>query len=247
LEPVPALSRLPLYEAFRWPTTQGTGFVLGFWGLLTSAERDALSGLGRYRTFPPGATICVEGEPATYVYVLVAGWVKVLSATSDGREIVLALRGNGDLVGEMAAETTGHRNATIQALDAVRALIVGYDRFSSFLDANPGAAHAHRRVVMQRWNDADTMLRSRSVTTGAQRVAALLLDLAGRHGSEASGVIDLAMPLTQEELASLAGTSRATVARAFRNWRMRGLVRTGQRRIAITDAGGLRRAAGQRA
>jgi len=62
-----------------------------------------------------------------------------------------------------------------------------------------------------------------------------------------NGAISLMTPsLSQEELASLAGTSRATVTRAFARWRKRGLIRTGQRRIMITDLPGLRWAAGQK-
>lgn len=223
---------------------QGTEPGHGFWGLLTHDERDALSDLGRPREYPPGATMCLEGDPATHVFVLMTGWVKVLATTRDGHEIVLALRGDGDLVGEVAGATTGHRNATVQAIEAVRALIVRYDQFSSFLDANPGAGRAYRRVVTQKWNDTDTMLRSRAVTTGAQRLAMLLLDLAARHGSGTDGAIYLAMPLSQEELASLAGASRATVTRALSNWRQRGFIRTGPRRITIIDLPGLRQVAG---
>jgi CRP-like cAMP-binding protein len=53
------------------------------------------------------------------------------------------------------------------------------------------------------------------------------------------------MTLTQEELASLTGASRATVTRALSNWRRRGIIRTGQRDITITDLGALRKIAGQ--
>ena len=158
--------------------------------------------------------------------------------------MVLALRGDGDIAGEIAGETTGRRNATIRAIDRVRALIVRHDKFSSFLDANPGADRAFRRVVTQKWNDADTKLRRHAVTTGGQRLASLLLHLAERHGREADGVIHLVMPLSQEELASLAGTSRATVTRAFGNWRKRSLIRTGHRRITILDPAGLRKGRG---
>jgi CRP/FNR family transcriptional regulator, cyclic AMP receptor protein len=217
----------------------------GFWGLLTHDERDALSGLGRPRDYAPGATLCLEGDPAAHVFVLMAGWVKILSTTHDGHEIVLALRGDGDIVGEIADATTGHRNATMQALDTVRTLIVRYDRFSSFLDSNSGAGAAYRRVVTQKWNDADAMLRSRADTTGAQRFARLVLDLARRHGRQTDGVIYLAMPLSQEGMASLAGTSRATVTRALRNWRQRGFIRTGQHRVTIIDLEGLRQVTGQ--
>jgi CRP-like cAMP-binding protein len=215
----------------------------GFWGLLTDTEQAVLSALGRMSVFPPGATMCVEGEPATHVFVLIAGWVKILSVTSEGHELVLALRGHGDIVGELAGEATGYRTATVQAIDTVRSLIVGHDRFSSFLDSHPGASHAYRRVVTQRWRDAAAMLRRRSVTSGAQRLAVLLLDLAGQHGTGSGGEIYLAMPLSQEELASLAGASRATVTRALSNWRQRGFIRTGQRRITIIDLPALRQIA----
>jgi CRP/FNR family transcriptional regulator, cyclic AMP receptor protein len=221
---------------------------LGFWGRLTRGEQDGLSAVGRISVFPSGATMCVEGEPSTHVFVLVNGWVKVLAVSSDGHEQVLAMRGQGDIVGEIAGATTGHRNATVKAIDTVRALIVRYDSFGSFLDSNPGAARAYRQVMTLRWNDTATMLRNRPLTTGAQRLASLLLELADRYGSRGGGaddVIDVAMPLSQEELASLAGASRATVTRALSNWRQRGFIRTGQRRITIINLGGLRHVARQ--
>ena len=224
---------------------QGMESSQGFWALLSRDERDTLSSLGLPRDYSAGATICNEGDPNTHVYILVAGWVKILSSTTDGHEIVLALRGDGETVGEVSGETTGRRNATIQAVNAVHALIVPYDNFNSFLDSNHGAGRAYRHVMTQRWNDADAMLRIRAVTTGAQRLARLLLELADRHGHGVDGARHLVMPLTQDELASLAGTSRATVTRAFSNWRKRGFVRTGQRQITILDQESLRRVAGQ--
>src|SRR6516165_3842496 len=154
----------------------------GFWDLLTPDERRALSSLGHDRRYPPGATMGIEGDPATHLFVLLRGWVKVLSVSDNGHETVLALRGDGDVIGETAGDTAGPRNATMQAISA------------------------------------------------AQRLAGLLLDLAGRHGSQVGSVVELALPLSQEDLASLAGTSRATVTRALSSWRERGLIRTGQRR-----------------
>ena len=219
----------------------GMGPVPGFWGLLTNDERAVLTDLGRITVYPPGTTMCVEGDPATHVFVLVDGWVKILGVTSEGHEMVLALRGQGDTVGEVAGETTGYRTATVQAIGTVRALIVAYEKFSSFLDSHAGAGHAYRRMVTGRWNDAESMLRTRSVTSGAQRLAGLLLELADWRDSE----VRAAMTLTQEELASLTGASRATVTRALSNWRQRGIIRTGQRDITITDLRALRKIAGQ--
>jgi CRP/FNR family transcriptional regulator, cyclic AMP receptor protein len=225
----------------------GMGPPQNFWGLLNGTEQSVLSGLGRMSVYPPGATLMVEGDPATHVFVLVAGYVKILSVTLEGHQLVLALRGQGDIVGEVAGEATGYRTATVQATGTVRALIVGHDKFSSFLDSYLGASHAYRRVVTQRWAETAAMLRRRSATTGAQRLAFLLLDLADQHGTPAGAEVCVAMPLSQEDLASLAGTSRATVTRALGNWRQRGFIRTGQRRITIVDRGALRQAAGHHA
>jgi CRP/FNR family transcriptional regulator, cyclic AMP receptor protein len=224
---------------------QGTESGQGFWALLTRDEQEMLTAAGRMSVFPSGARLCVEGEPSTHVFILMTGWVKIVAVTTDGHELVLALRGQGDIVGEIAGETSGLRNATVKAVETVRALIVRYDRFGSFLDANPGAGRAYRRLVTLRWNDTATLLRSRAVTTGAQRLARLLLELAAQHGRGADGAIHVAMPLSQEELASLIGTSRATVTRALKNWRSRGFIRTGQRRITIINLGGLQQAAGE--
>ena len=217
----------------------------GFWTLLSQDERATLSNLSLSRHYSPGTTICHEGDPDTHLFILLTGWVKILSTTADGHEIVLALRGDGEIVGEIAGETTGRRNATIQAIDAVDALIVLYDRFSSFLDNNPGADRAYRRVVTRKWNDTDTILRGRTGTSGAQRLARVLLYLADRRGQAVNGAIYLDLPLTQDELASLAGTSRATVTRALSSWRRRGFLLTTQRHITIIDLGALRRVAGQ--
>jgi CRP/FNR family transcriptional regulator, cyclic AMP receptor protein len=224
-----------------------TGSAKGFWGLLSDAEKRELSNIGLPRIYPPGATICVEGDPATHVFVLISGQVKILSATNDGQRLMLALRGDGDIVGEIAGATTGYRNATIEAIDTVHALIVGFGNFNAFLESNPSADRAYKTMLTERLSDADSKLRTRSVTTGAQRLAGLLLDLGARHGVYDNGEIRLTISLSQEEWASLVGTSRATVTRALSDWRKRRFIQTGQRRITITNQRGLRQVAGTRA
>jgi CRP/FNR family cyclic AMP-dependent transcriptional regulator len=223
---------------------QPSGYSRGFWDLLTDEERRVLWSLGWDKEYPPGATLCVEGDPATHVFILLGGWVKILCASADGRESFVALRSAGDIVGETAGGTTGRRNATMQAMVTVRTLIVGYDRFASFLDTHQSGSRAYRHFLTYRWTDAETMLRLRTTTNGAQRLAGLLLDLAERLGGRPDGVIEIGLPLSQDDLASLAGTSRATVARALNDWRKRGLIRTGQRRITLTDVPRLRKVAG---
>jgi len=216
----------------------------GFWDLLSDADQAALSAIGREVVYPRGETMCVEGDPATHLFILLAGWVKVFSVTRDGQELLIALRGQGEFVGEVAGEATGYRTATLRTGTLVRSLIVGHERFSSFLDAYPGAGRAYRQVITQRWNETSAILINRAATTGAQRLAALLIDLAERYGVPAGNEVDIGMPLSQDELASLGGSSRATVTRALTNWRQRGLIRTAHRHFTIVNVDALRKIAG---
>ncbi len=216
-----------------------------FWNLLSHAERTTLQELGHVSAFRAGETICTEGEKTTDVFVLTEGWVKVLSAAREHRGIVLALRGGGDIVGELAAHAAGYRTATVVTIGPVQALVVTHDRFTLFLDSSQGANRAYRHVMTQRWLEVAETLRSRSANNGTQRLAGLLLDLAARYGTPAESGTAITIPLSQEEIASLAGTSRATVTRALRHWRRSGLIGTTRHPITIKNAPGLRTAAGR--
>jgi CRP/FNR family transcriptional regulator, cyclic AMP receptor protein len=191
----------------------------GFWQYLGNAERVALSAMGRETAFARGMTLCLEGDPSTHVFILLAGWVKVISSTAKGGEIVLALRRAGDLIGDEAAALDGYRTATVRALMPVEALTIAAARFTAFLDAYPSATGAYRRVMAERQHELAVNMRGRMETSGAQRLARLLLDLAARCGDSTEHGVRLAVPLSQADLASWAGMSRATLVRALHQWR----------------------------
>jgi CRP-like cAMP-binding protein len=220
----------------------GTGSGEGFWQRLSETDQALLRATGSLAHYRSGAVICTEGEPATHVFILMTGWVKVIAVTRDGREFVLALRGQGDIIGELG-EVSGYRTASVLAVDEVRSLLIQRAKFDGFLSAHADANREYRRLVTQRWGQANSTLLSRSTTTGAQRLADMLLDLAQRHGIVSAGQVDIEMPLSQEELASFVGTSRSTLTRALDGWRRRGFIQTSYRRITITDADSLRRIA----
>lgn len=214
-----------------------------YWNLLNEAEQAALRELGQPGVFRPGDILCTEGEQATHVFVLLTGWVKITSAVAGGRELVLGLRGYGDIAGELAAESDGFRTATVKAIDSVHALIIPHEKFSRFLDSHQGAGRAYRAVITRRWGEAADMLRSRSVSSGPQRLAAFLIHLAERYGTQGNSGIAITIPLSQEEIASMVGVSRTTGTRALGNWRRRGLIRTSRHRLTITNITLLRRIA----
>lgn len=217
----------------------------GFWDLLGDSEREALMAAARSRVFQDNAVLCLEGEPSTHVFILLSGWVKVSSVTREGREILEALRGQGDVVGEIAGQVTGYRTATIRALRTVRTLIVGADQFEIFLNTYSGAARAYRRMIAERQRAAHESQRSKMLFSGPQRLASLLLDFAEQQGELTGKGLIPALPLSQEELACLIGSSRSTVTRALRDWRSRRIIITHQHHITVLDQDMLRRIAGR--
>jgi CRP/FNR family cyclic AMP-dependent transcriptional regulator len=216
----------------------GTVREVSFWQLLGDKEREAFMAVAMSKDFEDRAALCMEGEPSTHVFILLSGWTKIISVTGEGREILQALFGAGDVVGEIAGQVTGYRTATVRAAGTVRALIVGADEFGELLDTYPGASRAYRRAMAEQQRTAHELQRSQMLASGSQRLASLLLDLAGEE-------LSTALPLSQGELASLIGASRSTVTRALSNWRSRRMVRTDQGHITIIDQNGLKRIAGR--
>jgi len=218
-----------------------------FWEQLDPPDQERLVAAGRIAQFGAGTTICRQGDPATHLYVVISGLIKILTNSRDGQQSVQALRGSGDVVGELAGELTGYRTASMVAVTEVQAVVVGHEKFLAFLDRHLPAAHAYRRMITRRFSDTADSLYAQYTTNGAQRLAQLLLDLAEKYGQRVGPgpALVLTLPLSQDELASLVSTSRATVTRALHDWRGRGLIQTRTRRITITDPASLRRLGGR--
>lgn len=212
-----------------------------FWANLNAAERDDLRARGKLRVFGPDSIIFREEDPSIYVLIILTGWVKASLVSVEGHEIILGVRGPGDMVGERAALLSEPRSADIHALNEVNGLIVPGEQFIDFLDHHRHAERALTRVISYRLDEAMKRLRLFGSAHGSTRLAWLLLELAEQHGTPTSaGTTTITLPLSQEELAGWCNCSRETVARALRPWRRSRVVRTARRQITILDAAALR-------
>ncbi|TDD67047.1 Crp/Fnr family transcriptional regulator [Actinomadura darangshiensis] len=215
-----------------------------FWAALDTAQRAALRAAARPKTFPVRAPLVYQGDESDHVIVLERGWAKVTSATEEGHDVVLAVRGPGDLIAESAVLGGRPRAATVTALSPIRSLVVPAARFTGFLDAHQDVWMLVTGTFVQRMDDADRRLTANVTSRGPQRLAMLLVDLAERsvqHVPPApDGSIEIGPPLSQEELGSWMDASRETVARALNGLRREGLIRTGRRRITVADLPRLR-------
>jgi CRP-like cAMP-binding protein len=210
---------------------------------LAPPETTALLGRGAVRTFGRGQALMHEGQVPDRVLVLREGTVKVFSTTSNGKEVLLALRGRGDLVGELAALAGAPRSASVIALEPVTAVVVTHEAFRAFLVEHPPAAHVLLRSLAARLRDADVKRAEFAALSTLERVASRLLELADRFGTADGEAVHIGLPLTQEELAGWTGASLESVGRALQTMRSLHWIETGRRAIRILDVDALRRAA----
>jgi CRP/FNR family transcriptional regulator, cyclic AMP receptor protein len=187
------------------------------------------------RTFARGQALFHEGQIADRVLILRSGRVKVVATTSNGREVVLAFRGPGELVGEQAALDGEPRSATVYAVERVEALSLTVPGFRAFLAAHPPAALTLLGMLSGRLRDADAKRVEFSAFTTIERVAARLLELAERFGHADGGGIRIELPLSQEELAGATGASIESVGRALQTMRSLKCIETRRREIRILD------------
>lgn len=211
----------------------------GFWGAVgTDAAADLRARAGP-RTFVRGQALMHVGQVPREVLVLLAGRVKVSATTPAGRTVLLAFRGPGDLVGELAALDDEPRSASVVALEPVQALAIGRDEFRAFLLERPAAALVLLSELTARLRDADAKRIQLAAYTTVGRVAFCLLELCERFGAGGDGAVEILLPLSQEELASWAGASIESVGRALQTMRRLGWIETGRRVIRVLDRAAL--------
>jgi CRP-like cAMP-binding protein len=226
------------------PDDSGLDDLVPFLARLESEDRSALLAIGTTLSFAPRTVILHQSEPSSHVLVLVDGWTKVTASAANGYEALLALRGPGDIIGESAALTGRPRSATVTALEAVRAVAVECTRFREFLHRSPAVSFALLSLTADRTRTADRRRLEFAAMNVRERLAVLLLDLARTHGRRTPEGIELAIPLSKQELAGSVGASREMVQRLLKELRDKEAVTTGRRALLIRRPDVLRRIAG---
>jgi CRP/FNR family transcriptional regulator, cyclic AMP receptor protein len=122
---------------------------------LTPAESEALEEMGEPGSYPPGSLIFEQGDTADRVLLVRAGHVRVAARGADGSEVLLAERGPGELLGDLAAIDGRPRSASVTAVDEVHALVVPLRAFRGFLMDHPRAALALLELLSRRLREAE--------------------------------------------------------------------------------------------
>jgi CRP/FNR family transcriptional regulator, cyclic AMP receptor protein len=212
-----------------------------FLELLTEAERADLLRRGGRRQWDRDEVVCTEGERTDWVLLVLSGWVKVASDTARGGEVLLAVRGPGALIGELAAIDRQPRSATVTAIDRLTGLVVPVGEFTGYLQANGRVGFLLMRLLTGRLRDADRKRIEFGAHSTTVRVAIRLVELAVRFGQRTPDGVRVTVPLSQDELAGWTGASREAVSKSLGVLRGYGWITTGRRQIVVHDLEALRR------
>jgi CRP-like cAMP-binding protein len=187
------------------------------------------------RRYAHGDVIVRQGEPVACLRLVTAGAVRLSSVSPEGREVVVALLGAGDLFGEQALLDGGASPVEARALGGATVQAIHSGALLSVLRHAPATAAEVLRLVASRLHRTSAALEQALALDVPSRVGLRLREIAERHGTHAPDGVRLPAGLTQDELARMVGASRESVNRSLMGLAARGLVRTNGRRYVLPD------------
>lgn len=125
---------------------------------LPDADLQRLCSMIKEVGLAPGETLFAEGDPGEEAYVIAEGEIEIIKASS-GREVLLAVRASGDVIGETALLEMAPRNATARARGACKLLGIHKTLLDELVQSSASAARVMFFTVLARWRATGAMLR----------------------------------------------------------------------------------------
>lgn len=234
------------------PRRTGTAFpepeVLAPLPLFRGLRSEQLLQIGehlRYKSAPAGTEVITVSRPGKIAYVILEGSVKIYIGQPDGSDVILAVLGAGEIVGEMSLADSLNRSATVVTLEPSSFLMIDRATFWRSLKEIPAMAYNLVDILSRRLRLANLHTQSLARLDVHGRVAAQLLAFTREYGEAApNGDILIPLRLTQSDLASMVGASRVRVNQALSFFKRRNYVSTNQdRRFVVHDRDALSRRA----
>jgi len=204
-------------------------------GLPEPWVRETLAG-ARRRRFARREILFHEGDPAASVHLIARGRVAIKVTTPLGEVATVDLLVQGQVLGEMALlSPDGLRSATALALEATDTMMIDAARFTALRQDHPAMAEVLVQLLAARVRQLNERLLEALYVPADTRLLRRLSELGDIYGPT--------IPLTQEDLAGLAGATRATVNRVLRREERSGVLALGRGRVELLDRDELARRA----
>jgi CRP/FNR family transcriptional regulator, cyclic AMP receptor protein len=205
-------------------------------GLEDPVRREVLA-VAAWRRFDRDVVLFHQGEAGGSLYVLMHGRVAVRVTTADGDTATLNVMGPGAAFGELSLLAPATmRTATVQAIEPVQTLVLQRAEFERLRHSYPSVDRLLVEYLAAQVRRLSERLTEALCFEARIRVLRRLLDLDAVFGSGP-------VTVTQEEIATMAGTTRPTVNRVMQDLAEAGIIEPGRRRFTVVDPAALARAA----
>ncbi|QGN57774.1 Crp/Fnr family transcriptional regulator [Nostocoides sp. HKS02] len=209
---------------------------------LPEPERTRVAELMVRRYFSRGESLFHEGDAADCVHFLVEGHVLVRRTTPAGDRAAFTVMGPGEACGELALlSPDARRTSSVQALEPVVTLVLDARAFTALTVQRPEVNRLLVDLLAARVRRLSDHLVDALYASVEQRVVRRLVDLCAIYGVERGEAV---LPLTQSDLADLAGASRPATNRVLRGLADQGLVVLARGRMRLPDVAAVRAVAG---
>jgi CRP/FNR family cyclic AMP-dependent transcriptional regulator len=212
--------------------------------LVPEEDRRRFLSVARRRRFEKGEVVFHGGDPGDTLHFVASGRFSVRVETSLGVTAMLALIGPGDYFGILALldGTKPQRSAGIVALERAETLSVRKEEFEELRHRFPAVNEMLLRALGEQVRRLSDSLVEAMYTPVETRVLRRLLDAANVWDGPVPGSV---VPLNQEDLAELAGTTRPTTNKVLRQAEERGWIRVRRGRVELVDPEALGKRAGK--
>jgi CRP/FNR family transcriptional regulator, cyclic AMP receptor protein len=208
--------------------------------LLDDVDRGSVLASAHRRRFKRGEVVFHDGDPGDALHLIVKGHFVVRVTTPLGDVATLRIFGPGDHFGELAVLEPGPRIGSVVSLDAGETMVLHRDAVTELRARTPKVDAALTAALVAEVRRLAEALVDALYVPAEQRVWRRLHELVHLYGD---ADVPAVIPVTQDDLAQLAGTTRSTANRVLRGGEEKGVVALSRRRIEVHDVGQLERLA----
>jgi len=183
------------------------------------------------RSVPRGAMLMGEGDATDSLYIVISGRLKVMMGDADGKEVILALLGPGEIVGEMGLIDDSPRSATVISIEPSELLAISKREFHKCLAENFDMVMGVMKGLVRRLREADRKIGSLALLDVYGRVARLLIDMA----ENVNGQRIVTKRLPKQDIAKMIGASREMVSRVMKDLQIGGYIEPRGSTILLRD------------
>ncbi|WP_284270601.1 Crp/Fnr family transcriptional regulator [Mesorhizobium huakuii] len=203
---------------------------------LEPADLDSILRDARSVRFAKETAIFEQEAEARSFYVLLAGHIRVVRATPDGRQVIARYISEGEIFGVAAA--LGRLTYPATAIAAVDCVVLVWPNavWPDLSSRFPALAAGTFKTVGARLQDTQARVMELATEQVEQRVASALLRLVKQTGRKTDAGIEIDFPISRQDIAEMTGTTLHTVSRLLSAWEERGIIVSGRQRVTITDA-----------